>query len=94
MACVSGGLVAFEMLGVAKSGKGDGTRGRGRCCKDRDDSCNGLGFDSPRLMQIISSISSASAIQLESRGSRCRRGKTYFYCSNMRPGCKMCARGR
>lgn len=58
MACVSGAVVAFEILGVAKSGHGGGARGYGRCSSDRDDSCDGhwfgfLGLDSLRLMKTI-----------------------------------------
>ena len=45
MAGVTGALVAFEILGVAKSRHWSGSRSYGRCFGDRDDSCDGLGFD-------------------------------------------------
>lgn len=45
MASVTGAVVAFEVLGVAKGRQGSGSCGYGRCFSDCDDCCDGLGFN-------------------------------------------------
>lgn len=84
MAGVTGAVVAFEVLGVAKSRHWSGSRGYGRCFGDRDNSCDGLGFDWLRLdwlrlMRTIEVSVQPLPINLKSQGrSICRRWNTNF----------------